>query len=248
VLPDGNAFDFIQMAETEGIGTPVIVITGHGDEMVASRLIQAGAYDYLSKKQINTESLCRAISSTLEKAGLRKEINKAHQKMAEMSTIDELTGLYNRRFFSDSLNHEVTRAGRYKTDLALCIIDIDHFKRVNDTWGHSAGDLVLKEIARILQEAARKTDIPCRYGGEEFAVILTHTESEGARIFSERFRKQIAAHGFKINDTTFFVTVSCGIFSFNHDPDLSSIQLFEHADKALYQAKETGRNRVVVGE
>ena len=245
-LPDGTAFDFMKIAETEGIDTPVIILTGHGDEMVASRLIKAGAYDYLSKKKIDSESLARAIRTTLDKSGLRKEVEKAHRKMAEMSTTDALTGLYNRRYLSESLKYEITRAGRYKTGLSLCMIDIDHFKHVNDTWGHSTGDQVLKEISRILRETVRETDIPCRYGGEEFAVILPHTKSAGAQIFAERLRKRIAAHVFKASDIIFFVTVSCGIFSFNHDSDVSSENILEQADKALYQAKKRGRNRVVM--
>jgi two-component system cell cycle response regulator len=168
-LKDGTSIDFLRKAEKEGIETPVIVVSGHGDEMLASQVIQCGAYDYLPKSRINSESICRVINNTLERARLRNDVKKAQAKMAEMSIVDELTKLHNRRYFIEALEGEFERANRYETDMALIMMDLDGFKRINDTYGHLAGDRVLSEIGKILKKHVRRNDIACRYGGEEFA-------------------------------------------------------------------------------
>ena len=158
----------------------MVVITGQGDELIASRIIQAGAYDYLPKAKVSGKALLRIISNALEKAGLKREMRMAQQKLAEMSVRDELTGMFNRRYFREALEREVSGAQRYGHGLALCMIDLDHFKRVNDTHGHLCGDRVLHEFGRLLNDTIRKYDVGCRYGGEEFAVILPDTSLDKA--------------------------------------------------------------------
>jgi two-component system cell cycle response regulator len=244
-LPDGSGLDFLKTLDRAGIKVPVIVVTGRGNEMIASQVMKAGAYDYLPKEMLNKESLSRSITNTMEKVGLKREINLAQEKMADMSTRDELTGLYNRRYLMGVLEREVSRAKRYETDLALCMLDLDHFKRINDTYGHPAGDIVLSEIARMLKECIRQSDLVCRYGGEEFVVILPNTDVKKAKSVTERFRKNVAKYQFKHNSSQFQITVSVGIASYGHEGDQSLTQLIEMADKALYQAKRTGRNKVI---
>ena len=242
LLPDGNGLDFLGRMEKE---IPVVVITRNGDEVIASQVIQAGAYDYIPKDKVSDKSLCRIIMNTLEKARLTREMKEAQKKIAEMTTRDELTGLYNHRHFMGSLGRELARAKRYGTDLVLCMADLDHFKSINDTYGHPAGDMVLTEIGKMLKGCIRQTDLACRYGGEEFAVILPNTDAEKARAVSERFRKRVAKHDFKHKSSNFGITVSIGVALYNNEVDKSPMEFVEMADRALYQAKEAGRNRVV---
>jgi two-component system cell cycle response regulator len=166
--------------------------------------------------------------------------------MAEMSIRDALTGLYNRRFFSEALERETARSIRNRTDLVLCIMDLDFFKQINDTMGHQTGDMVLSELGRMLTDWIRQTDIPCRYGGEEFAVILTDTDIEHAIGVCERFRRMLVEYRFQHQEKSFQVTISIGIASLQNLDNPTSETVIQAADQAMYQAKAGGRNRVVV--
>lgn len=245
ILPDGNGMDLLTNMDEKGVETPVVVITGKGDEMTASQVIQAGAYDYLPKEKVSKESLSRSISNALEKFRLKKEIKTAHKKMAEMSTRDDLTGLCNRRHFMEGLEGEVARTGTYQSSLALCVVNLDDFKRVNDTYGHSGVDTVLVDVSKMLTECFRQSNLICRYGGDEFAVILSNVQLEKVRTACKRFREMVAAHQFEHNGSEFHVTVSVGITSYDSGLDQCFVELVTVADHALYQAKEEGRNTVV---
>ena len=242
ILKDGTSIEFLKNIDKEDIETPVIVVTGQGDEMLASQVIQLGAYEYLPKSRINTESLCRVINNTLERARLRSDVKKAQAKMAEMSTVDELTRLHNRRYFVEALEGEFERANRYETEMALIVFDLDHFKKVNDTFGHPTGDMVLSGIGKILQKHVRRNDLACRYGGEEFAVILPNASRDSIYQAYERFRKIVSRQLFEYESKPFQITVSIGI-AFSNDAG-SANDLLAYADRALYQAKKSGRNRV----
>ena len=133
--------------------------------------------------------------------------------MAELTNRDELTGLYNRRYFMEALAREVSRAERYETDLVLCLMDLDHFKRINDDHGQQAGDLVLFEISKMLRKSLRQSDLLCRYGYEEFAAILPNTDLARARIVCERFRKMMSERHFRFDSSKVRLTVSMGLAS-----------------------------------
>ena len=171
-----------------------------------------------------------------------KKINFMYSQSRYMSVTDPLTGLYNRRHFEDCLEREFLRSKRYKSDLSFAIIDIDFFKKINDTYGHSSGDYVLKEVAYLILQTFRKTDMVFRYGGEEFAVIITETPLDKAVIPLERLRTSISENTFKYKGEQINVTISIGVSGVNEDTE-SVHQLFENADKALYMAKENGRNQ-----
>ncbi len=243
VLKDGTSIDFFRNVENEEIDTPVIVATGYGDEMIASQVIQLGAYEYLPKSKINPESLSRVINNTLERSRLRNDVKKAHAVMAEMSTVDELTKLHNRRYFVEALEGEFERAIRYQAEMALIMMDLDHFKKINDTYGHPAGDMVLSKIGEIIKAHVRRNDLACRYGGEEFAVILPNITRDITCTVYERFRKVVSEQLFEYESKQFHVTVSIGI-AFSNDAELIN-DLLAHADQALYQAKKTDRNKIV---
>ena len=243
LLNDGTSIDFLREAEKEGIETPVIVISGQGDEMLVSQVIQLGAYEYLPKNRINLESVSRVINNTLERARLRNDVKKAQAKMAEMSTVDELTKLHNRRYFIEALEGEFERASRYEIEMALIMVDLDHFKKINDTYGHPSGDMVLSKIGGILKKHVRRNDIACRYGGEEFAVILSNVSRENIYAAYDRFREMVSEHLFEYESNQFHITVSIGI-AFSNNAESANDLLFQ-ADQALYQAKDTGRNKTV---
>lgn len=163
-----------------------------------------------------------------------------------MAVTDELTRLFNHRYFMSGLHREIDRAGRYGQTLSLCMIDVDHFKKYNDTQGHPAGNVALRDLAAILRGESRATDVVARFGGEEFAIIFVETEGKIAKVVAERIRKRVEEHPFVGEDALpgGKLTVSIGCASFPKQGD-SSAALLEAADKALYEAKGAGRNRVV---
>lgn len=175
------------------------------------------------------------------------ELELANKKLAELSTTDGLTGVRNRRCFDKVLEREYNRARREKEYLSILMLDIDHFKQVNDTYGHQAGDEALKVVAGILKEVIhRTTDVIARYGGEEFAVVLTNTEVAGAYLVAEKIRKSVAKQKIETENTEFSLTMSIGVMGDQPNDNNSPDDWVKKADAALYTAKEEGRNKVVL--
>ena len=176
-----------------------------------------------------------------------KYLGAIHDRLTELSITDELTGLYNRRYFFHALEEEIKRAQRYKLPLSLVMADIDHFKKVNDTYGHLVGDQVLRKIAQLMGDSFRKTDIVARYGGEELVSIATVTPLEGATVLAERFREKVFNYPFATDDegSCFQVAISLGVTSLG-DPFQGEKELLIKADKAMYEAKAQGGNKVCV--
>ena len=180
---------------------------------------------------------------TDDKNDVIRKINFMYSRTREMSITDPLTKLYNRRYFENISEREFLRAVRYKTPLTLAVIDIDFFKKINDTYGHQCGDMILKEVAYIISESFRKTDYVFRYGGEEFVVILTDTDENSALCPIERLRERVEKSEFDFDGRKVKATISVG-FSSDTINAQNSYELFNFADKALYTAKENGRNQV----
>jgi diguanylate cyclase (GGDEF)-like protein len=155
-----------------------------------------------------------------------------------------MTGLFSHHFFEKTLDEEMERARRYKATFSLVMFDIDHFKKFNDTYGHVQGDIIIKEIARILTQSVRQVDFPARYGGEEFAVILPSVEAKGALVVAERLRRRVEKHDFPGESGPLHVTISVGVAEFDQEGTYAATEIVREADKALYQSKERGRNRV----
>ena len=180
---------------------------------------------------------------TDDKNDVIRKINFMYSRTREMSITDALTKLYNRRYFENVSEREFLRAVRYKTPLTFAVIDIDFFKKINDTYGHQCGDMILKEVAYVINESFRKTDYVFRYGGEEFVVILTDTDENSALCPIERLRERVEKSEFDFDGQKVKATISVGFSSDTLNSE-NAYDLFGRADKALYVAKENGRNQV----
>ena len=194
----------------------------------------------------NQEQLeSRVQERTLELNIALQELELVNRELAEKSTLDELTGLYNRRYYDQKIIAEYRRSRRNLTPLSLIVVDIDHFKRVNDTHGHLAGDQCLVSVAqKIKQVLCRVTDLGCRYGGEEFCLILPETDTRGAAALAETLRGSIESEAILFQGTSIKITISCGISTYWQQPDVTPTDIFAAADKALFLAKENGRNQI----
>jgi diguanylate cyclase (GGDEF)-like protein len=168
-----------------------------------------------------------------------------HEEIHRLAVLDPLTGAYNRRSLDDFLAREVERARRHRRPLAVALFDIDHFRAVNETFGHRGGDVTLKDVADRLRAQTRKDEFFARYGGEEFATVLPETDLEGAVVYAERARRAVADAPFAFEGRPYTVTVSGGVGVLPVGAELSAADLFQRADGRLYQAKREGRNRVV---
>ncbi|MBF0225162.1 MAG: diguanylate cyclase [Desulfobacterales bacterium] len=245
-LPDGNSMDFLKQLLKKEIDIPVIVLSEYHNEVIISDLLRAGAYDCLSKNMIDKDNIIRSVINSYERFSLKKEMGVAMKKMAEMSTRDELTGLYNRRFMNEVLNHEFSRAKRYGTDLSCLLIDLDFFKNINDSFGHIFGDFVLKEFAQTIIKFVRESDSPFRYGGEEFLILLPNTSLEGAKSTADKIRKHFESKIYEDENSKATVTISIGVCSLQAHNPKEPKDMLSYTDKALYGAKAEGRNRVKV--
>jgi diguanylate cyclase (GGDEF)-like protein len=184
------------------------------------------------------------LAQAANQAHIVLENSRLFERIRNLSIRDGLTDLFNHRHTMELLASEYSRAGRYEEGLTLIMIDIDHFKAVNDEHGHQAGDSVLRSIARLLRDTLRTVDSVGRYGGEEFAAILPHTAYQDGLRTGERIRKAIAGHAFRVGNRELKVTVSVGVASYPSEGIDAPGALVREADKALYRAKEAGRNRV----
>ena len=238
-LGELNGLDLLRAARAAHCETPVIFITADSSVQVDEAAMEAGALDYLVKGEITPRMVERSIRYTLKLAQAMRELHL-------LATRDALTGLLNRRAFEGLLQEELQRAQRLNHPLALVLVDLDHFKAVNDTFGHAAGDAVLVEAARRLEAEVRGIDRVARIGGEEFAVILMETPAHEAVIVAQRLVANMKADPISaapgINLT---ITLSAGVSVL--PPEATNNGAFkEAADRALYQAKHTGRDRAVL--
>lgn len=243
-LPDCTSLDLFTRLALQMDLPPFILISGQGSDDLVAQAVRRGACDYLPKSGLNQDRLIQSILAALERVRLRQELQSAHRHLAEMATRDELTGLFNRRYLMQSLETELNRARRYEQPLTLCMFDLDHFKRLNDTFGHEAGDTVLREVAQTMQNTVRNPDIAGRYGGEEFLILLINTDLDKAERFGNRLRQRVCEKKFDFNGAKPY-TVTCSIGMAQYAPESQDgAALIKQADKAMYIAKRHGRNQV----
>jgi len=233
--PDGFEVCRNLKADPMTMGIPVIFLTGASSTEEKIRGLELGAIDYVTKPFDPAELRARVAAALRTKRLL--------DLLAQRAMLDGLTGLWNRAYFDQRVNGEVSLARRNGTPLSCILLDADHFKQVNDNFGHPAGDRVLQMIAQVLSDACRKEDVVCRYGGEEFAILAPGVEERRGAELAERLRQSIATARLTHRGTELQVTCSIGVAD-TTGPATAS--LVERADQALYHAKRAGRNRVVI--
>lgn len=245
MMPNMSGIELTKSIKATSIDTPIVVITGFATIEHAVESMKAGAYDFITKP-FNIDQIKITVQKALETKRLQKLAGE-REFYKQLSNSDELTGLSNYRYCSEMLQKEVERANRYGRPLSLMMIDIDDFKSCNDTFGHLAGDMVLKQIAMLIKKTTRDSDLVSRYGGEEFTVILPETSEEEARVVADRIRDAVAKFKFKsdTNKPLGRLTITLGLSSLPNKAD-NMKDLIRTADFALYQGKASGKNRVVV--
>lgn len=225
-----------------------IMLTGNATMDVAIEAINNGSISRFLTKPCDMQELRATISEALFQIKKRQDVERIREDLERMAMYDELTGVLNRRGMMDRLSQEMLRSRRYGSPLGLLMIDLDHFKQVNDTYGHLAGDKVLSIAAGVIEGNSRPSDILGRYGGEEFCLILNETHTHEAMELAERLRRCLEKTRHTIdNKNSITVTCSIGVASFTDD--IPNEQAFiDAADRALYQAKENGRNQIRLSE
>lgn len=223
---------------------PIILLASDGEEARLARGLEMGVNDYLMRPIDRSELLAR-VRTQIRRKRFSDFLRNQLSASVEMAVTDSMTGLYNRRYMERHLKTLLTEAQRTERNLSVLVTDIDHFKRVNDTYGHDSGDMVIKEFAERVRQNTRGVDLACRIGGEEFLVIMPDTDQSLARQVAERIRECVAAKPFPISDGSGIeVTASVGLATLNGSSDTVDV-LYKRADNALYAAKREGRNRVI---
>jgi diguanylate cyclase (GGDEF)-like protein len=244
MMPDIDGYEVCRRLKTDTVtqDIPVIFLTARSEESEEAKGLDLGAVDYITKP----------IRSPIVKARVRNHValKQYRDALARMAKVDGLTGVWNRRAFDEYLDQEWKRAQRSGESLSLILIDVDHFKKFNDGYGHAAGDDCLRRVAQALKgQIKRPADIVARYGGEEFVCVLPETGAEGAVLLAERMRDAVGALGIPHahSPTATIVSISGGVATTRPSSRTAARDLIERADALLYQAKQAGRNRIETG-
>ncbi len=239
-LPGMDGIDVVREIKAISADTIVIIVTAHGSIQMAIDSIREGAYDFILKP-LDIDTIRVRMSKAFEFQSL---YNKS-QEYKKRATVDGLTGLWNFAHFQRLLAKEIERSRRYKYPVSLVMVDLDNFKRYNDTYGHISGNAVLMQVSTIFANFVRKADTVSRYGGEEFVIILPHTEKQYAYTLCDRLRKGVEKEPFDGEEAMpgGKITISSGVAAFPDDAATAE-ELIDRADKALYEAKRAGRNVV----
>jgi diguanylate cyclase (GGDEF)-like protein len=248
-MPYLDGFKFVSMIKSQEKlrNIPIIILTGKEDSDSKIKGLELGANDYVTKPFIPGELVAR-VKAQLHIKNLQDELEKSNELLTNLANTDFQTGLYNKRYLMKTLNGELNRAARNHSCFSLIFLDIDFFKKVNDTYGHQRGDEVLTAVARTLLQCLRNYSTAARYGGEEFAIILSGTQLTGAIVVAERLREAIQALSFAPPMGDLKITGSFGIAAYPSAQVKDIDSLLKQADDALYSAKQKGRNRVEASE
>lgn len=233
----------------DGGNVPIIMISGTKQSLKKKLSgFHAGASDFLMKPY-EPEELSARVKSLLRMHRLMEELKEKNLLLEKLAITDELTGLHNRRYFFESAKEQIALGLRQECKIACLLMDIDHFKRANDTYGHAAGDEILRKMGRLLNSCRREGEILARFGGEEFVICLFNADSETALLAAERFRHLIKSYDFSSRIyPERQITVSVGVAIYPQLSTISIDELVKMADKAMYQSKANGRDRVTIYE
>ena len=248
-MPRIDGFKFLSMMKSrpELQDVPVIMLTGRDDRDLKIKGLEQGASDYVTKP-FDAEELVARVKVHLKIKTLQDDLKRTNELLLELSNTDHLTGLFNRRYLMEALGKEVQRSQRKGGNLSIILLDIDHFKQVNDQYGHLQGDVVLQKVAVQLQKELRNYDIAARYGGEEFIAVLPDATLEEAVFVANRVRTAVQATRFSGELCNLSLTVSLGVAMFSRNDGETEDSFIKQADDALYRAKANGRNRVEFAE
>jgi two-component system, cell cycle response regulator len=239
---ENNVIEVVSKLQSVDSDIPIIVVTTHESVPVAIEAMKAGAYNYITQP-FNLDELKLVVQHALERKQLKEEV-KEKRHFQEMAIMDGLTKIYNRSYFDELIRREEDRARRYPQKFSLFMIDLDDFKKYNDSFGHQAGDAILFNVAQLFQRTIRTSDFVARYGGEEFVIITPQTDKTHASVLASRLLSGVGRLMIQVDETTrLSVTVSIGLATFGDDAS-DKDALIQSADKALYQAKVLGKNRV----
>ena len=244
-MPELDGYDVIRALKedpkTENV--PVIFVTGLSDEGDEEKGLKLGAIDYITKPYKPTVVTAR-VRNHLRLREYAMRLEQLNEELERLATTDALTSAYNRRYFMSKLEEEVKRVRRYKRPSSLMMIDVDHFKKINDTFGHDVGDHVLIALVKLLEDKVRQLDTVARIGGEEFAILMPETSEKDALILVNRLLDAARAAAITVADDTVRFTISVGCTEFDADT-VDGEGILKMADMALYDAKRSGRDQVV---
>ena len=241
---DGLRFLSMVRSKEELKDIPILILTGCTAKSLRIRGLSEGANDFIQIPYDQDELIAR-VKLHLKINQQEKSLRKRNMELELLTHKDPLTGAFNRRYLNMSLDSELMRHARTGEELSILMLDIDHFKKINDTYGHHAGDLVLQQVTRRLTEGLREYDLLTRYGGEEFVIVLPMTRQSEAQMVAQRLLQSIRKLTFPDTLSGTTVTVSIGVTSHSGAKNVSSEELVSRADIALYRAKQSGRNRVI---
>ncbi|WP_187971920.1 PleD family two-component system response regulator [Aquibium microcysteis] len=222
---------------------PIILVVEQGEDQRIARALELGVNDYIVRPLDGQELIAR-MRTQVKRKRYNDHLRASVTETIELAVTDGLTGLHNRRYLDSHLDALVSRAKSRRMPLSLMITDLDRFKSINDTWGHDGGDAVLHEFATRLRRSVRGADLACRFGGEEFVIVMPDTDGRTAEKIAERLRQEVASVPFDVGGQAVTVTISVGVAQMLHIHD-DAAALLKRADRALYEAKNGGRNRVV---
>ncbi len=247
-MPGTDSWDVLARlrANPETASIPVMLLTfGNPTETEMLKMVEHGATDHLAKP-FSSLLLCAKVRAVCERSRTQRELKNKLQFALEHAAHDALTGLFNRRYFERRLKEEVAHAKRHKGPFSVVMLDLDYFKLVNDTYGHEDGDCVLRHLAELIQAQLREDDVPCRYGGEEFVLLLRGTTGMAARIVANRLRVTLATKPLRLGPKSELrhITFSAGVAAADERNAYAADNVVSRADAALYRAKRAGRNRV----
>ena len=215
----------------------------HGSEATLTSRILANLAVRLGQSGLRRDEELRQVESTeQELQKMHQQLLKKNMALRERTMVDELTGLFNRRYFERSLNYDLERFKRYARPFSVVMFDVDHFKRVNDTYGHAIGDLTLRHLAELAKATVRSADLVARWGGEEFVLLLPETNADGAMTTAERLREKVGRTSLDTEQGALVITISLGVLAVDNGYSGDQQAIMQSVDNALYRAKESGRN------
>ncbi len=246
-IPGTDSWDVIRTlrADPETASIPIVLLTdGSPSEADMIEMLTHGV-EHMTKP-LSATLVCAKVRLVCERSRNERELKNKLRFALDNAAHDALTGLFNRRYFERRLREEVAHAKRHKRPFSIVMLDLDHFKLVNDTYGHEDGDRVLRHLAEVIQAQLREDDVPCRYGGEEFVLLLRGTTGMAARVVTNRLKANLAAKPIRLGprDELRHITFSAGVSAADDRNTFNADDIIGRADAAMYRAKRAGRNRV----